>query len=138
MVMIGFAIDLTLAWVCFKVPFAEQSMKEEGFSDEEIKHPTFQYISKMVMYTLLVGFTLCGGISATNGALSYTGNNTETLHWILMAAEIGTLISAVTIASTVIPKYVMSEKGMKMIEEKFGDEVEAWNAAHPDHEYAQM
>jgi len=137
-VMIGFALDLTIAWVCFKVPCAEQSMKEDGVSDEEIKHPTLQYLIKMIMYTLLVGFTLCGVISFANGYLTIAGNNTETLHWILMATEIGTLITTITIASTVIPKYVLSEKGMKMIEEKFGDEVEAWNAAHPDHEYAQM
>lgn len=78
------------------------------------------------------------GFGTAIGALTVTGNITSTLRIVLMVIEYSILGTMLTIANWLLPEYVMSEKGMKMIEEKFGDECDAWNARNPDHEWAQM
>ncbi len=133
----GFAFTIALCWACFNKLFAEEFMIDY-VSEEELKHPVTQYLIKFNTKMFLIGFTLMAGFGATIGALTVTGNITSTLRIVLMVIEYSILLIMMNIAYWVLPGYIASEKGTKMIEEKFGDECDAWNARNPDHEWAQM
>ncbi len=133
----GFAFTIALSWACFNKLFAEEFIIDY-VSEEELKHPSTQYLIKVNTQMFLIGFALMAGFGTAIGALTVTGNITSTLRIVLMVIEYSILGTMLTIANWLLPEYVMSEKGMKMIEEKFGDECDAWNARNPDHEWAQM
>ena len=133
----GFAFTIALSWACFNTPIAEQFMIDY-VTEEELKHPSIQYLIKVNSQMFLIGFVLMGGLGTAIGALTVTGNITTTLKIVLMVIEYSILGIMMTIANWLLPEYITGEKGMKMIEEKFGDECDAWNARNPDHEWAQL
>ena len=135
-IFIGFASDITLAWKCFKLPAAKQLYMDE-VSEEELSHPLVEYLIKETTLTLIYGFFSGGVFAIVRGCLIVTGNNTNTLNIVMQVLMFGSVISAVNYASWVLPLQAKSEKFLNMIGEKYGDEVEAWNAKHPDHEWAQ-
>mmetsp|Transcript_3930 Transcript_3930/g.6807 ORF Transcript_3930/g.6807 Transcript_3930/m.6807 type:complete len:257 (-) Transcript_3930:1467-2237(-) len=131
----GFTLTIGAAWACFKLRFMDQMMLDY-VSDEELSHPSIQHIIVRTTQMFLVGFTLMAVIAAVNGTLSVTGNNTNTLRIVLLVLEYSILGIMLTIAQWLYPEYIASEKGMKMIGDKYPDECAAWNAANPDHEWA--
>jgi len=131
----GFALTIGAAWACFKLRFMDQVMLDY-VSDEELRHPSIQHIIVRNTQLILSGFTLMAVIAAVNGTLSVTGNNTNTLRIVLLVLEYSILGIMLTIAHWLYPEYIGSEKGMKMIGDKYPDECAAWNAANPDHEWA--
>mmetsp|Transcript_23700 Transcript_23700/g.40346 ORF Transcript_23700/g.40346 Transcript_23700/m.40346 type:complete len:257 (-) Transcript_23700:121-891(-) len=131
----GFALTIGAAWACFKLRFMDQVMLDY-VSDEELRHPSIQHIIVRNTQLILSGFTLMAVIAAVNGTLSVTGNNTNTLRIVLLVLEYSILGIMMTIAHWLYPEYIGSEKGMKMIGDKYPDECAAWNAANPDHEWA--
>ncbi|KAL7491793.1 hypothetical protein ACHAWT_001057 [Skeletonema menzelii] len=133
----GFALSIGVAWACFKLRFMEQFMLDY-VSDVELSHPTTQHLILKGTQMYLIGFTLMAVIAAVNGALSITGNNTNTLRIILIVVEYSILGIMMTISFWLYPAYITSEKGMKMISEKYSDECAAWEAANPDHEWSKL
>lgn len=135
-IFIGVSLDLTIAWVCFKVPFAKQIYMDE-MSEEELSHPVVQYLINKTTQTMIIGFGLGGVFALVRGVLVETGNNTNTLNIVLQVLQWSSIVTAVNIAWWVLPQYSESDKCTNMIREKYGDEVEAWNAKNPDHEWAK-
>ena len=131
----GFALTIGIAWACFKLRFNEQFMIDY-VSDEELSHPTIQHLILKITQMFLIGFTLMAAIAAVNGALSITGNNTNTLRIVLIVVQYSILGIMMTIAFWLYPAYIASEKGIKMIYDKYPQECAAWEAANPDHEWA--
>ena len=132
----GFAADITTAWVCFKVPFAKQLYMDE-VSEEELTHPGTKYLIKETTLAFICGFGMAGMFAIVRGSLMVTGNNTNTLNIVMQVLMWCSVAYGINMAAWVLPKYGTSDKFNNMIAEKYGEEVEAWNAKHPDHEWAK-
>ena len=87
----------------------------------------------MCTIMFLVGFTVIAGIFAADAALNVTG----TLRIILWSVSVSILGIMIFVISGRLDKFMIKKYYEKLPTDKYPEELAAWEAANPDHPWAQ-